>query len=293
MRSSALKPCLFFLLTATLSVYSLPGQALPRYAITDLGTLGGSASSANAMNNSAEVVGTSFTRNDADIRPFLYRNGVMSPFEPAGLPASFPLRINDLGQVTGYAPTPEGTSHAFLYRDGLAINLGTLGGSFSQGRGLNNAGDVVGQSGIAGDAAARAFIFNNGSMKDLGTLGGSYGDARDINDAAQVVGQSSIAGEVASRAFLLTNGTMRDLGTLGGTYSAAFGINNAGQVIGVDYTPGDNTVNRAFLYNNNVMVGLGSLGGAATTPGGINDFGQVVGTSNVRPGDFTAPSFMK
>ena len=289
----SLKAILGFSCVMTLSVYCLPSQALPRYSITDMGTLGGSSSVATSLNNSADVVGTSFTRNDTELQPFLYRNGVMST--PVGLPRSFQLRINDLGQITGYYP--QGSFdfvHAFLYRDGVANDLGTLRGSFSSGRGLNNFGQVVGQSAITGDAASRAFLYSGGVMTELGTLGGTYSDATDINDAGQVVGQSSVPGEGAVRAFLLINGTMQDIGTLGGTHSIAYGINNVGQVIGADYTPNinNNPTDRAFFYSQGVMTNLGTLGGDLATPSGINDNGQVVGSSTVRPGDFSGHAFL-
>jgi probable HAF family extracellular repeat protein len=53
------------------------------------------------------------------------------------------------------------------------IDLGTLGGDYGEVNWMNNSGQVVGFSEIAGDAAAHPFLWNGWRMIDLGTLGGA------------------------------------------------------------------------------------------------------------------------
>ncbi|HEU5183234.1 MAG TPA: hypothetical protein VFU01_01620, partial [Gemmatimonadaceae bacterium] len=55
--------------------------------------------------------------------------------------------INDAGWVAGYSDT-SGARHAVLWRDGLTIDLGTLGGPSStvQWPGINDDGMIVGIS---------------------------------------------------------------------------------------------------------------------------------------------------
>ena len=76
-------------------------------------------------------------------------------------------------------------------------DLGTLGGTAQLALGINDAGQVVGDSNTAG-GDFHAFITgpNGMGMRDLGTLGGTYSDAYGINDAGQVVGESDTAGDV-------------------------------------------------------------------------------------------------
>src|SRR5260370_37084392 len=72
-------------------------------------------------------------------------------------------------------------------------DLGTLGGNRSFAFGINNRGQIVGES-ITASGSGHAFLFENGAMVDLGTLpGGSFSKASGINDRGQVVGSSSTA----------------------------------------------------------------------------------------------------
>ena len=168
-------------------------------------------------------------------------------------------------------------------------DLGGLPGGFNESKadGVNNAGQVVGETlvptDVMGQARRRAFLWQNGVMTNLGELPGgfNYSRAYGINNAGQVVGASEAA--TGPRAFLWQNGVMTNLGDLpgGGDYSDARGINNAGQVVGYSSAA---TGTRAFMWQNGVMTNLGDLPGGidSSYARGINNAGQVVGDSDNR-----------
>ena len=66
----------------------------------DLGTLGGDGSGASAINERAQVVGTSTTAS-GDRHPFLWQNGIMTGLEILGGPFSPAADINERGQIVG------------------------------------------------------------------------------------------------------------------------------------------------------------------------------------------------
>ena len=88
--------------------------------IIDLGTLGGNASAANAVNNRGDVTGNAL-------------NTILDPFEAASA-----LRIFFVFGAT--------QMHAFLWQDGPIQDLGTLGGPDSVGEFVNERGQVAGVS---------------------------------------------------------------------------------------------------------------------------------------------------
>jgi probable HAF family extracellular repeat protein len=164
-------------------------------------------------------------------------------------------------------------------------DLGTLGGTYSSGYGINSATKVVGASYTAKDALLRPFLYVNDGMIDLGTLGGIIGYGYGVNNAGHVTGFSDIGN--GQHAFLYSNGSMVDLGTLGGSDSAGYGINTAGQITGFSSTA-NNAAQHAFLYSYGSMIDLGTLGGTDSYGYSINDIGQIVGTAADKYGTYHA-----
>src|SRR5215203_287460 len=114
-------------------------------------------------------------------------------------------------------------------------DLGTLGGSRSWASAINDSGQVVGYSYLAGDQNNHAFLYKDGKMTDLGTLGGTSSEAKGINKSGQVVGWSdNSSGERHAFIYDSTNG-MKDLNDLvpadlGWTIEEATAINSNGQI---------------------------------------------------------------
>jgi len=157
-------------------------------------------------------------------------------------------------------------------------DLGTLGGSESQAKLINDRGQIVGQSDTP--TGLGWFLWERGKMTNLGSLGG--GQVRAMNVRGQIVGWKDNG--AGGRAFLWQNGKMTDLGTLGGTDAQASAINDSGQVVGYSSTADGAT--HAFLWRNGKMTDLGTLvGGAGSGAMAINNHGQIVGWADTATGD--------
>lgn len=257
------------------------------YTITDLGTLGGTQSVAAAINDLGQIVGNSYTAGDAAYRMFLY-DGTMHDLGIVGTKGSYMGSINNSGAYVGSFESNQGY-RAFLH-DGTLHNIGTFPGGAGSGAGdINDAGQVVGYSGLTynfGDYAWHAFLYD-GALHDIGTLGGTWSEAYGINNLGQVTGEAFTTGNTGSHAFFY-DGTMHDLGTLGGTTSVGSDLNDAGQVAGSSTLPGE-AIWHAFLYDG-TMHDLGTLGGPSSFAYDINEAGVVVGTSHID--DITTHAFV-
>ena len=191
---------------------------------------------AKGINDRGQVVGESHYESGADA--FLWQNGVITYITYGEFERwTNATGINENGQVVGCNGSEYGYKDdgcAFLWQNGVMTDLGTLGGSFSFAKGINDKGQVVGGS-KTDTGEYHAFLWQNGVMTDLGTLGGSYSYANGINENGQVVGESE-TGTGEYHAFLWQNGVTTDLGTLGGSYSNAYKINENGQIVGESST---------------------------------------------------------
>ena len=143
------------------------------WAVTDLGTSG----EAFAINGRGQIVGS--TESPGKQRAFLWRDGRLTM-----LPGSVATAINERGDVVGYPYV--GTQQAFMWQNGAAIRLQTLGGHCpsSMPYAINNHGWVVGWRGDQDDCSLRmsmaweAALWRKGTMTNLGP----QSEAVAIND---------------------------------------------------------------------------------------------------------------
>ena len=228
-----------------------------------LPTLGGNNSYATAANNRGQVVG--FAENSTqdpncmapqvlDLEAVIWgpKPGEMHELPPlSGDAIAGAAAINDRGQVVGTSGacmTPSPLAHAVLWQNGSVIDLGNLGGALNNlATGINERGDVIGFSDLAGDATSHAFLWTkHNGMQDLGTLPEDFSSAAfGINEEGQVVGQSCDQNNNC-RAFLWENGVMTDLNTFVCHRSSLYptyggDITDGGEIVGeaLDQSTGD------------------------------------------------------
>src|SRR5881227_681355 len=172
----------FFLATLILSTWALAQS----YSVNDLGTLGGSASQAYAINNGSLIVGSSVTA-DGSSHAFLFSNNSMSDPGIRGS-LSVATACNDSNQIAGYYY--DGDYNAFIRTKGKVRDLGNLGLKYSAAYAINGLGHACGDSKVKDGryGAEHAFLWTGGKMTDLGTLGGKESSARGVNSSDQIVG---------------------------------------------------------------------------------------------------------
>jgi len=278
---------------------TIPAAPLPAVLGADVTGLGFDAV---AINGSGQVAGT------LNGRAVLWTpGGGTQDLGTLGGPSSRGYAINESGQVAGSSTTATGATHAFLWTPGQGMrDLGTLpGGASSIARGMNDRGEVVGQSTrprVNPDVpfygpVTHAFRWTASlGMEDLGTLDGLNATiAYDINNSGQVVGRAysvdqdhypPIDPEYHSKAFLWTPGQgMQDIGGLSGGFSIAHAINDVGTVVGRSWVERPRSiVYHAFRWT--AAAGMQDLGAFALSSDssvayGINNSGQIVGSSKV------------
>ena len=274
--------------------------------IQNLGTLGGNESIAIDVSDAGQIVGYSANAVPDPVsmfgfatqtRPFLYEHGVMHDLDTLGGTDGAAFLTNERGQIMGqfYVQGTTIIDPILWDEDGAATDLGTLGGTNSNCTmcgpwWMNNRGQVVGNSTLAGDAVHHGFVWDRGRLTDLGTLGGNNSEANWISESGLVVGRADVPGSLTHDGFLWRHGVMTDLGVINNDpCSTGYSVNSSKQIVGdagVCFVGGD-----AWLWENGgPMVDLNTL----ALPGSglhladarlINDRGEIVCTGVLPSGD--------
>jgi 6-phosphogluconolactonase len=255
----------------------------------NIGISGIQGSAGNAINNNGQVVGTTseelltgFGAGHAFI--YNYSDGTeidindrMSGQQSDG------LAINSSGDITGFVSTGTcGSSllpaclapfHAFIYQGSGLVDIGTLGGTNSEGTGINDQNEIVGVSSVAGSSLNHLFLYAQGHMRDLGTVAGQSFINAAINNRGEIVGTATNSAGTES-SFVHRGRSFEKIPLV------ASGLNNTGHIAG-SYTAANGSTH-ASLYRNSRLIDLNDLVDPSlaflTNASGISDNGRIVAT---------------
>ncbi|MGC2658221.1 MAG: hypothetical protein WA324_09730, partial [Bryobacteraceae bacterium] len=243
----------------------------PRYAVTDLGTLGGTFSAAFAINNRGNVAGAANLPSENQ-HAFLRRDGQMSDLGTLGGSNSNEGGLNERDELAIFSQTAQNDPYNENFCGfSTDSNLICLGG-----------------------------VWKNGKMSPLPTLGGNNATAFAINNKGQVAGfaetdtmdKSCVAPQVFDfeAAMWEPNGAVHELPPLpGDTVGFALWLNDLGQAVGSSGTCANTVLvplasgSHAVLWEKDSSATyLGSLGGTMIdVAAGNNDIGEVDGCSDL------------
>ncbi len=267
----------------------------------DLGTLGGSQSQANAINDASQVVGYANTATNIE-RAFLYSNGTMSDLgtlpRAIGNQGSAALAINTAGQAVGQSTSSasgpgQGGGHSVIFWQGNVIDIGSLSGHKQDNMAISindvyNAtsspyGQVVGISYSNVTNHFDVFLYADNVITDItSTLcpDFSFNLPNSINNAGQILGScsdSAYPGPYLPFLYNIKDGNYSFIANP--SDSPIFDLNDAGQVVGMT---GNATLQFPFLFMDEVIYNLYDLIYSNSTlldglePIAINNKGQIV-----------------
>jgi probable HAF family extracellular repeat protein len=257
--------CITRLLLALLTVTTLliPDlSAQTKYSIRVLRPSGASFVDAHAGVNSVGQVAGRFVTTDSFA--YLWTNG---SFHKLGRGIAY--GSNNLGQVVGVSPS---TNHATLWKNGQAIDLGTLSaGGSSVAMGINDNGTVVGYDQEA-TGTTHAFRWTPSTgMKYLPDLGGGSSQAAHINSHGEIVGWA-IDTSNRPRTVFWKSGKIHDLVIPDVDHSKGSSVNDSGEVIAqmlvsngttlglIITSAGGGTIDVLSNFNNNVATAINGPG---------------------------------
>jgi probable HAF family extracellular repeat protein len=247
------------------------------YTLYDLGTLGGSVSSGNTINDLGWVMGNANLPGDELTHAAVWIDGMKFDLGTLGGPNSvvdWPVH-NERGVISGFAETadldslmenwscsaffPSVTYHVclgFRFFEGTMTKLPTLGGTNGYAAGVNNWGEIVGWAeNTVHDSTchtpqvlqfeAVAWSPKN-EIRALPPYPGDLdGAATAVNDEGDIVGISgtcdnAVGAATAAHALIWHHGQPRLIPTFGGKgWNTPADINGRGQVVGFADLPGD------------------------------------------------------
>ena len=190
--------------------------------------------------------------------------------------------LNAAGKTAGW-----NAGAARWSRRGKRADLpGAIPGQTSDAHGINDAGRVVGYSGIYGFPGLPT-VWDGDVPTTLPLLpGGADGQATALNNTGMIAGTSTFDGGDVMHAVVWDGGAPRDLGALGDSTSQAqhpsyvTDMNQAGEMVGFSEADAEGHRHAVYWGADRKIIDLGTLPrGAESSASAINGAGTIVGAS--------------
>jgi probable HAF family extracellular repeat protein len=182
---------------------SLHGILFKDGVLTDVGTLGGSFSEVDGLNDRNVAVGKSLLADNSSYHPFVYEDGALKDIGTFGGRFGVALDVNNHGVVVGTAYDAANVAHAFVY-DGAALRDLTPGLANTTAVAINDRGTVIGWNG------SMSWVYDDGIVTPLADIPAMRAQgtwtvvtAVGINDRGWIVGYGRKAGVLNQVAFVL------------------------------------------------------------------------------------------
>ena len=183
----------FLLAAATFSLNSAQAQQSPSVttgSFTDLGTLGGNSSDAQAISADGSVVIGYSSNASNQTRAFRWTSGVMTDLGTLGGNYSYAQAISTDGSVViGNSDNASNQGRAFRWTSGVMTDLGTLGGNSSYAQAISADGSVVVGWAENANGQSRPFMYRGRTLLDVDAwLASVGGNSRIYNDGTTLAG---------------------------------------------------------------------------------------------------------
>jgi probable HAF family extracellular repeat protein len=167
-----------------------------RGKMIDLGNFGGHFTGISQINNRGQVIGTSNLPGDKFYDPFLWEDGKLIDLYTSSVGGN-PYTVNalnDASQLVGAGAFPDHPYDAYLWKKGVATDLGFLDGDcYSEAFVIGSKGQIAGESYPCTLDSQRPFLWQDGTMYDLNDViqappGVRFTQAFVINDRGEIGG---------------------------------------------------------------------------------------------------------
>jgi len=241
------------------------------YEFTTIDFPGAHFSETLGINNVGDVVGAYGAGGPE--HGFLLSRGTFSTIDVPGIVGTEEnaAGINNRGEIAG--EYNDGQYHGYLVSDGNFTLINVPGASDTFARGINAAGQVVGQYVAAG--ISHGFSLSRGTFTPIDIPGATGVVPYGINAAGQIAGTVYGAGAIPSAFVRNQDGTVTTIALPGAASTYGFAINSKGNIVGMyQVVAGGPSYPFVFSGSFETLDVPGAVNGAAH---GINSKGQIVG----------------